>query len=276
MAVGRQSGEGTRLWRASLDSLDNAVPFAPSSRFDGLPSYSPDGAQVAFVSSRSGQPEVWLASPDGTGARMLTQEAYAVSTPRWRPNGGYLVFGAALPSRYAIYTASVSNGQKSRVTPSSQDAAEPSWSADGETVYYWVNNELWQIGWDGSQPAKLGTHPLAVSSQSFEDEFYLVNRDETRTLSRLDMRAQAKELVASDLQLRSFALTRRFAYFIKAPTWELHAAPLAGGPSRAIGWLSVAPHFSRGLAVSPDDKEIIWGEEAPTQVDLLLVRDLPR
>jgi Tol biopolymer transport system component len=38
---------------------------------DGLPTWSPDGRTLAFVSDRSGQWEVWTTRPDGRSQRPL-------------------------------------------------------------------------------------------------------------------------------------------------------------------------------------------------------------
>ena len=45
----------------------SAQPVAPSSLFDGMPQFSPDGRRIAFCSLRSGNAmEVWVANADGS------------------------------------------------------------------------------------------------------------------------------------------------------------------------------------------------------------------
>src|SRR5687767_3213906 len=41
--------------------------------------WSPDGQQVAFVSTRSGQPQIWVIAIDGGEARQITRHAAGVS-----------------------------------------------------------------------------------------------------------------------------------------------------------------------------------------------------
>jgi TolB protein len=48
------------------------------------PSWSPDGRYLAFVSNRSGAPEVWVAAVDGSGLQQLTNAAQYVRFPFWR------------------------------------------------------------------------------------------------------------------------------------------------------------------------------------------------
>jgi Tol biopolymer transport system component len=44
---------------------------------DGQPSWSPDGNSIAFVSTRSGNTDVFVMRPDGTGLAQLTTDSDA-------------------------------------------------------------------------------------------------------------------------------------------------------------------------------------------------------
>jgi TolB protein len=56
--------------------------FAAGYSFE--PVWSPDGSLIAFVSMRSGAPELWLINADGTGLRQLTNDGQFVRWPVWR------------------------------------------------------------------------------------------------------------------------------------------------------------------------------------------------
>mgnify|MGYP003694139433 CR=1 FL=1 len=47
------------------------------------------GAQIAFVSGRTGLPQIYTMEADGTNVQRLTDQGYAVS-PNWAPNGQFL------------------------------------------------------------------------------------------------------------------------------------------------------------------------------------------
>src|SRR5262249_25047766 len=49
----------------------------PNLSFEESPRYSPDGKQIAFVSSRDGNQEIYLAHADGTNIRRLTRDTTA-------------------------------------------------------------------------------------------------------------------------------------------------------------------------------------------------------
>jgi len=48
------------------------------------PAWSPDGRYLAFVSNRSGAPEVWVAAIDGSSLQQLTNAGQYVRFPFWR------------------------------------------------------------------------------------------------------------------------------------------------------------------------------------------------
>ena len=60
---------------------------------EGAPAWSPDGAQLAFTSDKSGTGQLWVA-PLKTGgkARPVTDLATGAGAPRWLPDGKGLVF----------------------------------------------------------------------------------------------------------------------------------------------------------------------------------------
>jgi TolB protein len=51
---------------------------------DQMPSWSPDGKKIVFVSERSGAPNLWIMNADGSGPRQLTAGGSFDYYPRWR------------------------------------------------------------------------------------------------------------------------------------------------------------------------------------------------
>ena len=48
---------------------NNIEPLTSDQANDGLPTWSPDGSKVAFVSNRDGQWSLWVMNPDGSNKR---------------------------------------------------------------------------------------------------------------------------------------------------------------------------------------------------------------
>ena len=61
---------------------------------DSQPRWSPDGAQLAFVSKRGDKPQIYVLPTDGIGgeARALTKQPNGAHSPDWSPDGTQLAF----------------------------------------------------------------------------------------------------------------------------------------------------------------------------------------
>ena len=150
-SVGRRGGvafarQQVRSQVVSVGPGAEAEPLVPSTRDDRQPTVSPDGQRVAFVSTRSGSHEVWTAHPDGSGAEQLTAFAGArVSGPRWSPDGRRLAVSARPEGNADVFVV-LPNGEVRPLTDDSADDVAPTWSRDGNWVYFASNRgERWQI-----------------------------------------------------------------------------------------------------------------------------------
>ena len=64
---------------------------APQPDYD--PVWSPTGEWIAFVSERTGNDEIWIVHPDGTGLKQLTHNTWEWDKhPSWSPDGKRIVF----------------------------------------------------------------------------------------------------------------------------------------------------------------------------------------
>jgi Tol biopolymer transport system component len=72
--------------------------------FESQPVYSPDGAQIAFLSDRSGSENLWVANADGSNLRQLTKDEddRTFVSPAWSPDGQYVYVTRSIPS-YGIF-----------------------------------------------------------------------------------------------------------------------------------------------------------------------------
>jgi Tol biopolymer transport system component len=71
---------------------DQATRLTSSIADDHWPRVSPDGSQIAFVSNRDGNDEIYLMSIDGSGQTRLTNSAARDEAPAWSQDGRQLVF----------------------------------------------------------------------------------------------------------------------------------------------------------------------------------------
>ncbi|MBM4036764.1 MAG: DUF5050 domain-containing protein [Planctomycetes bacterium] len=128
------------VYRVELSPDGGAGPpvkLISSTRSDQCPVYSPDGRRIAFFSDRAGNPEIWLASADGSHQSQLTSfGGPVVTSPNWSPDGRQIVFDVALGNTAEIYAIAADGGQPRRLTTDPANDRLPSFSRDGRWIYF--------------------------------------------------------------------------------------------------------------------------------------------
>ena len=78
----------------------------------GLPSVSPSGDAIAFLSNRDGDYDVYVARPDGGELMRITRSPAFESAPLWT-SSSKLVFATWADNKSTIYAASADARRKS-------------------------------------------------------------------------------------------------------------------------------------------------------------------
>ncbi|MGH7475611.1 MAG: amidohydrolase family protein [Longimicrobiales bacterium] len=113
--------------------------------FDMQPRFSPDGAQIAFISDRDGLNNIWVMAPDGSAPRQVSDESTRdVNSPTWSPDGQYIFVRKHFVEQRSlgageVWMYHVSGGAGLQVTERNgwqKDAGEPDISPDGRFLYY--------------------------------------------------------------------------------------------------------------------------------------------
>ncbi len=146
----------TNLTAISLEGSGGEHPFAPSSRQDFAPAYSPDGKQVVFLSTRSGSIELWLAKSDSNVAHQLSQlngNGFPL-TPSWSPDGKNIVFAIRRRGATNLAVVSVADGTVRSLTDTPDRNISPFYDTDGRYIYYDSNADgmerIWRVAADGT------------------------------------------------------------------------------------------------------------------------------
>jgi len=106
------------------------LTFAPVAV--GLPRWSPDGSQIAYVGTERRKPwKIFLISAQGGTPQELLPQDQGESDPTWSPDGKRLAFGRATDLESAgIYVVDLATRQFSPV-PGADRLFSPRWSPDG-------------------------------------------------------------------------------------------------------------------------------------------------
>ena len=122
------------------------------------------GAQIAWVSGRTGLPQVYTMEADGTNVQRLTDQGYAVS-PAWSPNGQFLVvswmrkYGPGAPGAQDIYIMDIASKQWVQLTHDGGRNDFPYWSPDGRHIIFQSSRagslQIWTMLADGTNQKQL-------------------------------------------------------------------------------------------------------------------------
>jgi TolB protein len=93
-----------------------------------LPAWSPDGGKLAFMSSRDGNPEIYIINRDGSGLRRLTTHPNADVTPTWSPTGTQIAFTSDRTGQPQIWIVNVDGTGLQRISNNVSYADRPTWS----------------------------------------------------------------------------------------------------------------------------------------------------
>lgn len=93
---------------------DGSAPLTlTSTGTNTSPAWSPNGQRIAFISSRSGNPDVWVMGADGSNQTQLTFDATGETNPSWTADGGSIVFFDNGDAGAGLYTVPASGGPAS-------------------------------------------------------------------------------------------------------------------------------------------------------------------
>jgi Tol biopolymer transport system component len=130
-----------------------------------------NGWEVAFVSERDGNPEIYVVSADGRNTRRLTDHPALDGGPTWSPSGDQIAFYTARDGNMEIYLMDANGGSLQRLTNDPAADTEPAWSADGSQIAFVSdrdgNPEIYVMNADGSDPHRLTDNPAADISPAW-------------------------------------------------------------------------------------------------------------
>ncbi|HKP51621.1 MAG TPA: S9 family peptidase [Chloroflexia bacterium] len=94
----KKNDYASNIWVVPTDGSAQPIKFTGSDARDMSPRWSPDGQELAFISTRSGKPQVWVISLSGGEARRLTRVPRGVGEFEWSPNGRWIAYTSQLDS----------------------------------------------------------------------------------------------------------------------------------------------------------------------------------
>jgi Tol biopolymer transport system component len=256
--------------------------LAGSTRRDGMAQLSPDGTRLAYFSDASGLSQIWMAARDGSNAQQLTHFTEGhTEGPRWSPNSQSLVFESTSSGDSEIYMIDTAGRAPRRLTRHPAADVMPSFSADGNWIYFGSNRsgqfEVWRM--NSSRPDEVeqvtrrGGKTAVVSPDGrwiYYQKDYL-----SGPLYAMGVEGSEELQVVPRVLMRAFSPVRDGVYFV-APSKE-DQVEMAYWDGRTKQVKSIAPLGKSdvwiGLSVSADERFFVYSQRDRYESDILLAEN---
>lgn len=282
-----QTLDDVNIWRIELDESRfsrGATEWIASTFFDHGPDYSPDGSRIVFASGRSGGDGIWVCRWDGSTPRLLFDGGpYVTGTPRWSPDGRRIAFDSRFSSagNPDIYLIDADGGQPRRLTTDPAEDVAPSWSRDGQFIYFGSTRsgrmEIWRISVSGGPATQITRHGgfECFESPDGRHVYYTKGRS-LPGIWKMPRDGGPEVLVTDHHQAglwRCWRVVDSGIYFASAASAgpRLEFFNFATRQISRVTRLSKGPHrHTPGLAVSPDGRSILYAQIDQSGSDLML------
>jgi Tol biopolymer transport system component len=142
----RQTGTAADIWLIDLER-GSQIRLTTDPAGDIFPSWSPNGNQVAFISTRNGATSIYQKPSNGSSPEeTLVSSGELKYNPHWSPDGEYIIYSQLNPkTNVDLYLLSLSGEKKSTsLLQTSFIEAQGRFSPNGRWIAY-ISNETGQF-----------------------------------------------------------------------------------------------------------------------------------
>ncbi len=105
-------------------------------------SFSPDGRRMAYSLAQGEAAQIFVANPDGSGAKAITNTPFLInSSPTWSPDGKKLAFVSNRGGSPQIYSMNADGSDPKRLTFQGNYNQTPDWSPRGDLIAFTARDE---------------------------------------------------------------------------------------------------------------------------------------
>ncbi|MGD8869528.1 MAG: protein kinase, partial [Gemmatimonadales bacterium] len=217
-----QNLDGTGVERLTRHTHDN---------FDAQ--ISPDGTQVAYLSSRTGNSEIWLIDRASGRERQLTDREASDWSPSWSPDGREVVFASNVDGPPSLWIIKVDDGALRKLGGQDMSMTRPRWSPDRSVIGF--------LSYEDGEGALFLTDPQGTSVRKVIDRVddFQWYRDAKHVIYKADVGGGKAEMRVANLETGDSRL------LYDEPFREIAVAPNGS----AVSFLSAQSHYNMNLHV---------------------------
>ncbi|MDR2697346.1 MAG: hypothetical protein LBB40_02600 [Holophagales bacterium] len=98
--------------------------------------WNPAGNRIAFISDRSGSPQIYLMDDDGTNVRSLSIGGSYNSSPAWSPDGSMIAFVSRFEDNFDLFVYKLSDQTPYQINTGFTNSESPAWSPDSRQIIF--------------------------------------------------------------------------------------------------------------------------------------------
>jgi len=285
------------VWKFPIDGtpVENTQAAVRITRQSGqvqVPSVSPDGREIVYLSDHGGHANLWVARTDGTATRQITFERdpdTAVGVPQWAP-GGKLISYIVSKGPTELWTIAPDGRGPRQVVPRGFSAA---WSPDGEWLYYvpiLEDRGYWRIDKISIRTGQVVTvrdEGLVNSPAPSESALYFVAKPHAGSSDWEIRRASPEDgesVVLGSVPGGRLPLTPLYSFLARSPddgwlamalvdgaTTNIWRIPTSGGQMSPVTDFADRPTLiARQISWSPDSR-FIYAAAAELRADVIVL-----
>ncbi|MFN0170341.1 MAG: hypothetical protein ACKV22_28310, partial [Bryobacteraceae bacterium] len=270
----------SNVWRVAVDGGEAPRSFLASTRADRVAEYSPDGRRIAFVSTRTGSPELWVCDADGGNAFSLTDfGGPLVGVPNWSPDGQQIVFHARPNGQADLFLVRSSGGVAKRLTTDPSDEYMPRFSRDGRWIYFGSPRtggaQVWKMPAAGGPAQQVTRYGGYVAAESVDRRYLYYSKRDSSELLRMPIEGGGEEKVLDGLAHgTTFGVTADGIYWIATATGgRLSIRFLDFRNRRTTIIATIQKPVDLHLSISPDQHWVLYTQFDQSGSDLMLVEN---
>jgi len=134
--------------------------------------WAPDGREIAFISSKGGNPNIWTVTAAGGTPQQVTLLSGRKVAMSFSPDSRRLAFALGTDGNWDIWTVPATGGTPQRLVDWPTTDVGPEWSPDGKRVAFFSDRtptgedgnsgHIWIAPLDGGEPTYLNARGLTL------------------------------------------------------------------------------------------------------------------